>query len=350
MMYTDFIVDENISIKSALDLINRLAIPRITLMAIDKQGKLTGVVAEGDIRRELLKGVSIESSIQSGLNKKFTFFTQGKNNHDELLKCQKLGIRFVPELNSSNEIVAIHDTTKLKGLLPVTAVLMAGGKGERLKPLTDNIPKPLLKVGHQPIIDYNIDNLLAFGVKDFHFILKHMHEMIEDHLNQKYSASSSNLNFVIEDEPRGTAGSLSCLKHLNSEYVVLMNSDLLTNINFADMFHRLKESNADFVMATTPYFVDIPYAIINLSDNEQITGLSEKPRMTYYSNAGIYMMKKEVLDAIPDSGKYDATDLVEDLLAKGKKVVSFPITGYWLDIGRPEEYMKAQNDIQFLKY
>ncbi len=349
MKFKELIIHENATIKKGLEIINSIALPRASLLVIDKSETLVGTVAEGDIRRSLISGDSLNDSILKCVNRNYSAFKLGKNNFDIFEKCKKVSIRFVPKLTNDLKIIDIIDTTVYRGMVPATAVLMAGGKGERLKPLTDTMPKPLLKVGEKPIIDYNIENLKSFGIEEIDFILRHMHEKITGHVKQNFE-NEIQCKFIIENEPRGTAGSLSELKCVSTPYVILMNSDLLTNISFSDMYSKMIETHSDFVMATVPYYVDVPYAVIQLTDGDVVHGLTEKPRMTYYSNAGIYMFKKDVLTHVPENGKFDATDLIEILIKKGKKVTSFPITGYWLDIGRPEDFLKAQTDIQYINF
>ncbi len=349
MNHKELIIQQNISARDALNIINNSALPRITLFIVDSNNTLLGTLAEGDIRRGLLNELPLSEKVTSFINKTYTFFSVNGNDFEIFEKCIKNGIRFVPVLSSDKKIQDIIDTSILNAMIPATAVLMAGGKGERLKPYTDKIPKPLLKVGQKSIIDYNIENLKKSGISDFNFTVKHMAKDISDHISQNFSHLIQ-ANFILEDEPRGTAGSLSEVKNLKYNHVILMNSDLLTNIDFADMFRKMLESDADLVMATVPYYVDVPYAVINVGESDEINSLSEKPRYTYYSNAGIYIFKKEVIDFVPKQGKYDATDLVNDLIAKGKKIISFPITGYWLDIGRTEDFMKAQHDINYINF
>lgn len=349
MTHKDLIIQKNISARDALNIINNSALPRITLFVVDEKNSILGTLAEGDIRRGLLNELPLTENVTAFMNKSFTFFTKNGDDFNAFEKCKKNSIRFVPVLSEDKKILDIIDTSLLNAMIPAKAVLMAGGKGERLKPFTDKIPKPLLKVGTRAIIDYNILNLKNCGITNFNFTVKHMADQITSHIRSVFPEISSP-NFIHEEEPRGTAGSLSEINANDSNYIILMNSDLLTNINFSDMYKKLIDSDADLVMATVPYYVDVPYAVINVDESDKINGLSEKPRYTYYSNAGIYIFKKSVLDFIPKTGKYDATDLVNDLIAKGKKVISFPIIGYWLDIGRTEDFMKAQHDINYINF
>jgi NDP-sugar pyrophosphorylase family protein len=283
------------------------------------------------------------------MNRSFKYFEQDGNNFGRFKEFKKLNIRYIPVLNASKKLISVNNLDELHSNIPATALLMAGGLGERLRPLTNDTPKPLLNVGDRKIIDYNILSLEKHGINNFFVSLRYKAEMIMQHLDQLVKAPSK-ISYIHETDPRGTAGALSELKDIRTEYVILMNSDLLTNVDFSALYEKLISSNADMVMATIPYNIDVPYAIVEIDDEQRIHALTEKPRYTYYANAGIYLMKKEMISHVPKEGRYDATDLTEELIRKGYKVVSQPILGYWLDIGRHEDYAKAQNDIKYLQF
>ncbi len=344
-----FLIKDISTAKEALELINDMAVPNISLFVQNKEGKIAGALTEGDVRRGLLKGKSISDPVNEYMNTKFRSFLQSENNYKLFKELKTVKIRFVPLLDKDGKLFDIIDVENYKAYLPATAILMAGGLGERLKPLTDNIPKPLLKVGDKAIIDYNISSLNHYGITEFFIALRYKSDLIKEHINSNFS-SVAHFNYLIETEPRGTAGALSELKNINSEFILLMNSDLLTNVDFSVLFEHLENTSADMVIATIPYYVDIPYAIFNISENDNITSITEKPRYTYYANAGIYLMRKSVTKYIPDHGKFDATDFVELLIKNEHKVVSQPLHGYWLDIGRPEDFEKAQNDIKYINF
>jgi NDP-sugar pyrophosphorylase family protein len=224
---------------------------------------------------------------------------------------------------------------------------MAGGRGQRLQPLTDTIPKPLLKVGEKPIMEHNLDRLALYGIDDFWFSVKYLGEQIE-----AYFGDGSNKNIAIEyvweNEPLGTIGAVSKIQNFQHDYVLLTNSDLLTNLDYEHFFLYFLEKDADLAIVTIPYQVNIPYAVLETNTAGEISSFKEKPTYTYYSNGGIYLMKKTMVDYIPKNTFFNATDLMEKLIAEGKKVVSYPLIGYWLDVGQHEDFAKAQQDIKFL--
>ena len=225
---------------------------------------------------------------------------------------------------------------------------MAGGKGKRLMPLTANLSKPMLKVGEKPIIEHNVDRLIKFGVQHISISVNYLGDIISDYF-QDGGEKGVKIDYIRENEPMGTMGSITLKKTYEKEYIILMNSDLLTNIDFEDFFNEFTNSEADMAVATIPYHSDIPYAVLDLNGSNEIVSFQEKPRYTHYSNAGIYLFKRSLIDLLPAGEYYDATDLIQLLIKKKMKVIAYPILGYWLDIGRMNDYLKAQEDIKHLQ-
>ena len=209
------------------------------------------------------------------------------------------------------------------------------------------IPKSLLKVGEKSIIEHNIDRLIRYGVKNFHISINHFGDKIESHFKDRQDNGIA-FSFVKESQPLGTAGAIRLIRDIQSEVVLLMNADLLTNIDFGSFYQKFMLSGADMAVATVPHRVDMPYAIIESAD-DRVISLQEKPTYTYFANAGIYLMKNEVLKLVPQDTFFNATDLMDAVLAKGMRLIHYPILEYWLDIGRINDYEKAQEDIRFIK-
>jgi NDP-sugar pyrophosphorylase family protein len=222
---------------------------------------------------------------------------------------------------------------------------MAGGKGERLRPLTEKTPKPLLPVGGKAIIDHNIDRLIANGVKHINVTVNYLGEQLEEHFAEPRGEVL--VHTVREPKYLGTIGSIRFVKEFYNDTILVMNSDLFTNINYEDFFLHFKEHDAEMSVAAVPYTVSVPYRIFDL-DARDIQGLVEKPTYNYYANAGIYLIKKSALDEIPEDTFFNATDLIEKLIAENKKVIRFPLNGTWIDIGNPQEYQKANELVKHL--
>jgi NDP-sugar pyrophosphorylase family protein len=258
-----------------------------------------------------------------------------------------LGIKLLPVLDDNQQIVQILDLKQIKTSLPVDAVIMAGGRGERLRPLTDKVPKPMLPLGDKPIIEHNIDRLKEHGVTNIYISINYLKQQLIDHFGDGSSRGIS-IKYVEEDKPLGTMGSISLIEKFENPYILVMNSDLFTDADFEDMWLTMQEQKADLCVASIPYTVNIPFAIMERT-NGHITGLKEKPTHTHYANAGIYLFRKDVLKYIPKNQRFNATDLIEALIASNGKVIDNPITGYWIDIGRHEEYEKAKNIIKHIQ-
>ena len=268
------------------------------------------------------------------------------DNVMEIKRQRELKMRLVPVLDSENHIIEIINLERFKTRLPIDAVLMAGGKGERLRPLTETTPKPLLKVGDKCIIDHNIDRLIDYGVKHISVTVNYLKEQLEEHFSE--SRGEVQVRTVREPNFLGTIGSIRFVKEFYNDTVLVMNSDLFTNINYEDFYLHFKEHNAEMSVAAVPYTVSVPYGIFDLQGRE-IQGLIEKPTYNYYANAGIYLIKRSALDEIPDDTFFNATDLIEKLISEGKKVIRFPLNGTWIDIGNPQEYQKANELVKHMK-
>jgi len=225
---------------------------------------------------------------------------------------------------------------------------MAGGRGKRLSPLTDKIPKPMLPLGDKPIIEYNIDRLISFGIRKLYISIKYLGQQIIDYFGDG-KQKGIHIEYIQEEEPLGTAGALALVDSIATEHVLLMNSDLFTNINFESLYLKLINEQADMSVASTEYKVDVPYAIFETNQG-RVVNFKEKPSFIYYSNAGVYILKKSLIQKIP-KGKYcDITDVMEQLIGEGGKLVYDPIIGYWIDIGKPVDYQHAQEFIRHLEY
>jgi dTDP-glucose pyrophosphorylase len=332
-------------LKEALRKLNKVP-QNLSLFVLNANKQLIGTLTDGDIRRGLLDGLPVDSSVDEFMFKDFHAI-YGNPDPRDIQELKKLGIKLVPVLDDSKRITQILDLKIIRSCLPVDAVIMAGGRGERLRPLTDKVPKPMLPLGNKPIIEHNVDRLKEYGISNIHISINYMGQQVIDHFG---NGNSRNLNirYVTEDKPLGTIGSISLIEEFENPYILVMNSDLFTDVDFEDMWLTMQEQEADLCVASIPYTVNIPFAIMERS-NGCITGLKEKPSNTHYANAGIYLFRKEFLKLIPYNEKFNATDFIELVIGGGGKVIDNPITGYWIDIGRHEEYEKAKTIISHIK-
>lgn len=345
---TEHIVHDNISIREALVALNKLSLLGnvLTLFILNDSFKLVGTLTDGDIRRKLVDGVSIDDIVTKAMQTDFSYLEEDKFTFQDIKKYKEKGLKLLPCLNLHGKIVIIYDLLKKKSFLPIDAVLMAGGKGERLRPLTENIPKPLLKIGKKAIIDYNIESINNFGVENIFVTVNYLKEKIEEHFKDK--KNKIKVNCVREPKYLGTMGSIKFVEGFEKDTILVMNSDLFTNINYEDFYLHFLENDADMSVAAVPYSVSVPYGIFKLKERE-IIGVKEKPTYNYYANSGIYLIKRKVLDLIPDNIYFDATDLIDLLIQKRKKIIRFPLVGYWIDIGKPIDYQKAKEFVKHIE-
>ena len=329
------------TLKDALKKLNELEI-NLVLFAYDDKDSIIGTITDGDIRRGLIKDYSLEDTIEGIIFRGFRYLSEGNIDYQKIKEFRIKEFKVVPLLNSENQLIKLYNFSVFKTILPVDAVIMAGGKGQRLAPMTLTTPKPLLKIGGKAIIDYNIEHLYKFGIENQYITINYLAEQLIDHCDNH--SSKVKFTMVKEDNPLGTVGIVSSIKTFENDYVIILNSDLLTNIDYEDFYNFFIDSKADMAVASIPYEVSIPYAIMD-TENDQVKSFKEKPKFTYYANAGIYLIKKEYLSFIPEDTFFNATDLMEEVINSDKKLVHYPITNYWLDIGKPADFEKAIKDV-----
>ena len=342
-----YIISEEKTIIDALIAINDMQDLALTLVVIDSNDHVIGTMTDGDIRRSIINGCSLEDKVTNAMHKEFFFFTSDRlDNAKKYSEFRKKGARLIPVLDEKMHLLDIVDLLTTKAMLPIDVIMMAGGKGERLRPLTENTPKPLLPVGNKAMIDYNIEQLAAYGVKNISVTVNYLKEQLIDHFANPVAGMK--VDCVAEANFLGTIGAAKLVKKFYNDVVLVMNSDIFTNIDYEGFFNHFQLHDAEMSVASVPYTVNIPYGIFDL-DGRNIQGLIEKPTYNYYANAGIYLIKRRALDEIPDDTYFNATDLIEKLIADNKIVIRFPITGYWIDIGKKEDYEKANDIVKHLK-
>lgn len=346
-MKKNHLINQNITLLEALERINMLAPEPLVLFVVDNQNRMVGTLTDGDSRRALIAGASVNDKAEIIMQRNYNYMRSTQIGDVLEIKRQKnLQMKLVPILDEEKHIVDIINLEKYKTRLPIDAVLMAGGKGERLRPLTEKTPKPLLPVGDKAIIDHNVDRLISYGVKNISVTVNYLKEQLEDH----YQEPRNGVQIVTVREPQflGTIGSVKFVKEFHNDTILVMNSDLFTNIDYEDFYLHFQQHDAEMSVAAIPYNVSIPYGILNL-DGRNIKGLLEKPKYNYYANGGIYLIKRRALDEIPNETFFNATDLVEKLIAEGKNVIRYPLNGTWIDIGTPQEYQKANEFIKHMQ-
>jgi dTDP-glucose pyrophosphorylase len=338
------IVSQHTSIREALEILDSLAQDAILFVCNEKK-ELLGSITDGDIRRGLISKYDLKDFVHLVCKKNPSFIRKNQYSVKKIIEFRKKNLRIIPILNDdSDEIIDVLNFRLQQTLLPIEAVIMAGGEGIRLRPLTIDTPKALLKVGDKPIIEHNLDAFKFFGIQKVWLTTNYLADQLMRFAIEK-STSDFQIKTVIESFPLGTIGALKLIPEFDKEVILVSNCDILTDVNFESFYIDFIESDADFSIISIPYNVDVPYALLD-TNNGYVINLEEKPTKTYYANGGIYLMKKSMLEFIPDNKIFSAIELIENLLNQGKKIRSYSHYGYWLDIGRHSDFNKAQDDIK----
>jgi dTDP-glucose pyrophosphorylase len=332
----------NNTIIEALKIIDKNAL-QIGLV-VDENNKLIGTLTDGDIRRALINNFNLEDSIENVI---FRTPTTAKIT-DSIQDIIKLGLEkklhHIPIVDDNNiliELKVIEDLIKNK-IKSNKVVLMVGGLGIRLKPLTNNIPKPMLEVGAKPILETIINQFSKSGFKNIVLCVNYKSDIIKDYFKDG-SEFGVEIEYIYENKRMGTAGALSLLKNKPKEAFFVMNGDLLTNINFAELldYHNANKSIA--TMGVREYEMQVPYGVVNTIGTD-IKTIEEKPTLNFFVSGGIYVLDPVCLNIIPNDEYYDMPTLFENIIANKNKTITYPIKDYWLDIGRPEDFEKANEE------
>ena len=346
MTFESHCINCSLTIKDALIALNNLRNATLTLFVLNDNAQIIGTLTDGDIRRALVNGYGLDCTLDKVMHRDYKFICQKEFTVANLRSFRDRRIMFIPILDGENHVVDVVNLQKFKSKLPIDAVLMAGGKGERLRPLTEKTPKPLLEVGGKCIIDHNVDRLISYGVEHDNVTVNYLGEQIEEH----FDTPRDGVQVRTFREPKflGTIGSIKFVDIFYNDTILVMNSDLFTNIDYEDFFLHFQIHDAEMSVAAVPYNISIELGILDL-DGHNIKGLIEKPKYNYYANAGIYLIKKRALAEIPEDTFFHATHLVEKLIAQGKKVIRYPLNGTWIDIGTYQEYERAKELVKHLK-
>jgi dTDP-glucose pyrophosphorylase len=320
-------------------------------LVLNDDGFLIATVTDGDIRRAVLAGLDLNLQISRLLENRGAAFrgapvTAETGTPDDVLlhTMTEKGLRQIPLIDSDGRVanvVLLNDLVK-EYELPLRAVVMAGGFGTRLRPLTEDLPKPMLPLGSRPLLELIVEQLRDAGIRQVNVAMHYKSEIIADHFKDGQDFGVD-IRYVREDQPLGTAGALSLLEE-SEEPILVINGDILTRVDFPSMLNFHREHAADLTVAVRQYEFNVPYGVV-LTDGVAVTGISEKPVVKQFINAGIYLLSPSVCRMIPSGQSYDIPDLIQCLLQEGRPIVCFPIREYWLDIGKADQYDQAKSDI-----
>ena len=320
-------------------------------LVVDQKHILIDTVTDGDIRRAILDGVDLDLPIEILKQKRAQALSPGPvtasvgtSDADLLHVMSEQSLRHIPLVNDAGQVVDIAFLDDLVGQyeLPLTAVVMAGGYGTRLLPLTNALPKPMLPVGGKPLMERVIEQLRQVGIRHVNVMTHYKSEKIVEYFGDGH-AFGMELNYVDEKQPLGTGGGLGLMQPPN-EPVLVINGDILTQVDFRAMLYFHQENHADMTIAVRRYEIQVPYGVIEC-EGVRVRRLQEKPQVGFLVNAGIYLLEPSVYQFMPQNTSFNMTDLIQWLLDAGRTVVSFPVHEYWLDIGQPADYEHAQSDV-----
>lgn len=314
-------------------------------LAVDHEFRLIGTVSDGDIRGALLKGCSLDSQISPHINRNCFYVLPTVPRAEVLDIMQARRFEQVPIVDEHGKAIGLHLLHDILGNIarPNWAVVMAGGKGMRLRPLTENIPKPMIRVAGRPILERIILHLVSYGIRRIFLSVNHLSQVIENYFEygSKYGA---NIEYLRENEPLGTGGAISLLPEIPEHPLLVMNGDLIVDTNFTDMLNLHNQNHFYATMGVYSYFHQVPYGCVEIQNN-RLAGLEEKPVLEKMVNAGIYVLSPQAVAAIPKNTCFPITTLFEEALKKNLACGTFAITKEWLDIGAPQQLRQARGDL-----
>jgi dTDP-glucose pyrophosphorylase len=336
-------VSPSTSIRQTIEAITKNG--RQVALVVDVDERLVGIVTDGDIRKALLRGVSLEASVPETMNRAPIVARPGMSRADALDLMRKRSIRHLPVVDGDGRLVDVifRDDLLARRPLAAAAVVMAGGMGTRLRPLTEQVPKPLLRVGGRPLIEILVERLERSGVTEVLVALHHKSDMIRDQLGDG-ARFGVRLSYVDEPDRLGTIGALALIAPRPSAAFFVINADILTTCDFRAMWEFHRAEGTRMTVGVSLHQVDIPYGEFTLH-GARVTRVEEKPRKEFPINAGIYLLDPSLIDLIPPGRYFDATDLIRVCLERGLPVSAHLIRGYWLDVGRLDDLRRAERDI-----
>lgn len=343
--WKSILVSENMTIHDVIHIIDNNA-TQIALV-VDEDCRLLGSITDGDIRRGILRGLRMEAPLSLIMNRQPKTAEQSEPDEVVRQRMRELSIRHMPRVDENRtvvELVGLDKKSSQRVNLDNWVVIMVGGLGTRLRPLTHVAPKPMLQVGSKPILERILEELRSQGLTNVYLAVNYMADVIKDHFGDG-SRHQMNIRYLDEQEPLGTAGALQLLPSIPDKPIIVMNGDLLTRMNFNYLKSFHDASYADLTICVREYDFKVPFGVPQF-EGDRVISIDEKPIHRFFVNAGIYFMSPEVLNIVPHGIRSDMPNLINLMPDKGLKISAFPIREYWIDIGRPVDFEKAQRDLE----
>lgn len=313
-------------------------------LVVDAERRLLGTVTDGDVRRALLRGETLETRVEDIMRRDFRSLHEGASEGDARALMRREVLYQVPVLDWAGRVVRLilRDDLVRPAELPNPVVLMAGGEGRRLWPLTENCPKPMLPVGGRPLLEIILEQCIDAGFREFYISVNYLKQRIQHYFGDG-SRWNVSIRYLEEDEPLGTAGALGLLPGKSDEPLLVVNGDVLTHVDFRSLVRFHEERRASATICVCEHSTQIPFGVVHL-DGGQVCRLEEKPWLSSFVNAGLYLINPEVLKQLPKGGYCDMPNLLERVIESNQSVAAFPIHEYWLDVGYPDSFRRANGE------
>ncbi len=342
MELSQILIKPNTSILDTLKVIDNAAVE--IALVVDDNKRLIGTVTDGDIRRGLIKGTKLEEPIDTLMNP--SPITAGLNSTDDelLFLMTNRSIKHLPILDKNRRVlrlVLLKDLIKGKKR-PNIAIIMAGGLGSRLGTLTQNTPKPLLPVGGKPVIARIAEQLKSHGIEEIYISINYKGSQIKKWFEEN-PINGAQISYLEEKEFLGTAGALSLLPNKPSNPFIVINGDIISPVNFGSLLEFHQQSHKSMTLCTREFNFQVPYGVLKLNGS-QLVSIEEKPSQNIFINAGIYVINPELLKYIPEKNRFDMPELINIAIKEGNEIACYPVSDYWLDIGTPQDYIKADKE------
>jgi len=314
-------------------------------LVVDQDNHIIGSVTDGDLRRGLLRGLEVQSPVNKIMNSSPVSAAIDTASESLLETMEKHGIHQIPLVDEQGRIegiVHLHDLSTPALFRDNIVVLMAGGLGSRLTPLTDDTPKPLLPIGNKPVLEIILESFVSQNFHNFYISVNYKSEVIKAHFGdgEKWGVD---VKYLEENQRLGTAGALKLIPVKTQDPVIVMNADVLTRINFPDLLEYHASQNSKATMCVREHDFQVPYGVVGI-DRDQIVDIEEKPIHRFFVNAGIYVIDGEVIGLVPSGEYFDMTSLFDRIIEKKINTAAYPIHEYWVDIGRMEDLKRANLD------
>jgi dTDP-glucose pyrophosphorylase len=342
MDWRNIVVAAETSLRDAIARIDNCATQ--FALVLDAHQQLIGTLSDGDVRRAVLRDMSLDTPVAEVMNRCPISARVSSSQCEQLALMRRNVIHHLPLLDEQQRVVGLSTLDALTGIVerPNWVVLMAGGLGERLRPLTEKCPKPMLTIAGKPILECILEKFVEQGFRNFFLSVNYLANVVRDHFGDG-SRWGVRIEYLQENKRLGTAGALSLLDTRPEHPILVMNGDLLTHARFNDILQYHSEHDAAATMTVREYDFQVPYGVVRMNGSK-ISCIDEKPIHNFYVNAGIYAISPDVLDRIPSDTFYDMPTLFEELIAANETTAAFPLREYWLDIGRMEEFERAQHE------